>query len=107
MISSASAEYILDYFPDALDGVDQAGVLTEGKRGVVDIAGGAGGGDLLADLARVLPQRPFAPRPALDKLVALSARHRARPDPLAGEIGNFRQHGVVAVAFNDGFLKLG
>ena len=55
---------------------------------------------------RVLPQRPFAPRPALDKLVALSARHRAGPDPLAGEIGNLGQHGVVAVAFDDRLFEV-
>jgi hypothetical protein len=40
MISSDSAT-MLGHFPDAFDGIDQAGVLPERKRDIVDIAGSA------------------------------------------------------------------
>jgi len=34
--------YVLNYFFDAFDGIDQAGVLAERKRGVIYIASGTG-----------------------------------------------------------------
>src|SRR5262245_59820843 len=100
-------DYVLDHFSDAFDGIDQAGVLTERKRGIVDIAGRAGRRSLLADLTGVLAQGPFAPRPALDELVALCSRHRAGPDALGGDIRDFSQHGIVTVAFDNRLLEIG
>jgi hypothetical protein len=36
----------------------------------------------------------------------LGARHGAGPHALARQVGNFRQHGVVAVAFDDRSLEV-
>ena len=38
--------------------------------------------------------------------VTLRPRHRSRPDALACEIGNLRQYGIMAVAFDDRLFEI-
>src|SRR5665213_906153 len=89
------------------DVVDQTDVLSHRQWRFVGVAPLARVLDLGERRGLVLPQRPFAPCPALDEAISLRARHGAGPDFSCRDVWNFGKEGIVTIALDDRLLEVG
>src|ERR1700674_4681131 len=84
-----------DDLPCRLDGIDQAGVLADEERGLLDVAGLESPPHCRADLAAVGAELAFPSRPAADQTVADDAGIGSRPHASARHVRDLGQDRIV------------